>query len=326
MIRKLSVIILTYNADWNKLRATLQSILDQRFVDYEIVFADDGSRVKWNDRLEEVMAGRPSIPWRFADSPENVGTVKNAYNALNAARGEYAKLISPGDCLYDPDVLGKWIAFMEQTGAKVSFGKVVYYSADPCIQLHPIMTQPNLPSLYDDPKLRPVLFVDYLVNMDYILGASVLVKRDVMLEYLAPLVGHVVYEEDSFMRLMVYAGEPLHWFPELAVWYEFGVGISTGNNDTWLKRLNMDDVNGDRRLREVLGTPCALARRFNVWLSLMPKPGLWRKIVKLALFPWLLKLKRIRKKERRYAPTDVPTDYLATLLGLHEEASDETCK
>ena len=47
---RVSIIVVTYNAKWEKLKLTINSILLQSGIDYVIIFADDGSAFKLNEK------------------------------------------------------------------------------------------------------------------------------------------------------------------------------------------------------------------------------------------------------------------------------------
>ena len=76
----ISIIIVTYNSKWFELKATIKSVLMQKGINYEIIFADDGSKIKWNEKIREYVKG--DYNYCFADSNINVGTVSNIINAL----------------------------------------------------------------------------------------------------------------------------------------------------------------------------------------------------------------------------------------------------
>ena len=52
---EVSIIVATYNADWQKLMMTINSIIIQSGVKFEIIFADDGSKIKWNDKIRRYL-------------------------------------------------------------------------------------------------------------------------------------------------------------------------------------------------------------------------------------------------------------------------------
>ena len=53
----ISIIIVTYNSKWFELKATIKSVLMQKGINYEIIFADDGSKIKWNEKIREYVKG-----------------------------------------------------------------------------------------------------------------------------------------------------------------------------------------------------------------------------------------------------------------------------
>ena len=50
----ISIIIVTYNSKWFELKATIKSVLMQKGINYEIIFADDGSKIKWNRKNKRI--------------------------------------------------------------------------------------------------------------------------------------------------------------------------------------------------------------------------------------------------------------------------------
>ena len=51
---QVSVILLSYNPDVNKLTRTIYGILEQREIDYEIIVSDDGSSDKMFKEIERI--------------------------------------------------------------------------------------------------------------------------------------------------------------------------------------------------------------------------------------------------------------------------------
>ena len=49
-----SVLLVTYNADWNKLKQTIESIIAQKDVSFELIIADDGSKIRWDEQIQEL--------------------------------------------------------------------------------------------------------------------------------------------------------------------------------------------------------------------------------------------------------------------------------
>ena len=100
-----TICVLTYNPDWIKFRSTLRSIICQRNVDFDIVVSDDGSEENYFDKAEEFLKENNFSDYRFIANKQNQGTVKNTISALQNVESKYVKLISPGDFLYNENVL-----------------------------------------------------------------------------------------------------------------------------------------------------------------------------------------------------------------------------
>ena len=127
IIYDLTVIVVTYNSSWEKLRRTLNSILYQKKVKIELIIADDGSKNNWFRETTEYIGN--SIKVLLLPSEQNMGTVKNIYRAALKASAPYIKTISPGDYFYSEYTVYKWLKYIVFNNSKVSFGRAVYYSS-----------------------------------------------------------------------------------------------------------------------------------------------------------------------------------------------------
>ena len=52
-MKEVSVVLVTYNTKWEKTRRTLESILMQKKIDFEIVISDDGSEITNYEKIIE---------------------------------------------------------------------------------------------------------------------------------------------------------------------------------------------------------------------------------------------------------------------------------
>lgn len=240
-----TVCVLTYNPDWTRLRNTLRSIICQKNIDFDIVIADDGSKVDCFDKVDSYFCEKGFRSYQFIKNIENQGTVKNAISALQHTNAKYVKMISPGDFLYDENVLAEFVAFAEKNPAAAYFGNAVYYSVD----------EKNGIKIYDDkrnPKdLTPWIEQNYqkirrnyILRTDYILGAALLCNRDVFYEYVKRLDGVVRYLEDFSIVWMIAAQKRVLYIDRILVFYEYGSGISTNTAEIWASRLNEDNEKG----------------------------------------------------------------------------------
>ena len=100
-----SVIVACYNPDIVKLKKTINSILNQVGVSYEIIIADDGSEFEYKSEIEKWFKENQVKNYKLSFLPENQGTIKNIYFALSYCSGEYVKTISPGDLLISEHII-----------------------------------------------------------------------------------------------------------------------------------------------------------------------------------------------------------------------------
>ena len=280
---KVSIVVVTYNSDWEKLRLTINSILIQKNINYEIIFCDDGSKVKHNEKICEYLKNK--CIYHFSDSNKNVGTVKNILNGVKKSVGKYIKVISPGDCFYDEFSLCEWTMNAENNNTILSFCNSIYYkNVGEKFEILYTNSSPRNIYLYDkgnDDKI----FVDYLLANDSILGASVLVKKDVFIEYLIEISDKVIYAEDYAIRIMLYDGIKINRFNRTCLWYEYGEGISTANNKKWnvLLKNDFNEANNLILDREPLNRK--INKKYRYLLIKYKKNHPFYKILKVLLFP-----------------------------------------
>ncbi len=237
---EISVIILTYNPDLDKLIKTLETILIQKDVDLEIIVADDGSKINRFIEVELYFEKKNFKHYHLISNKENKGTVYNLYSALQEAKGNYVKTISPGDMLCKERVLRNWIDFMVLKKYEWSFSEAIYYylnekkSVVVSVKARPRNVKPYLHNN------RDICRWNYVVLEDIALGAAVLGKRELQLEYCERLLDNVIYAEDNMWRLLMFDGIVGGYFPEYSVMYEYGEGISTSKDGVWEVRLKRD--------------------------------------------------------------------------------------
>lgn len=126
---RVSVLMGVYNAE-RYLREAVDSLLEQSFVDYEIVAVDDGS----TDRSAELLAGYDDPRLRIVRNEENLGLPRTLNVALAAARGRLIARLDADD-LAEPrrlerqvaemadrpeiDVLGTWTTEIDEHGEEI---------------------------------------------------------------------------------------------------------------------------------------------------------------------------------------------------------------
>ena len=241
---KVSVIMAIYNPAWDKCLLTLDSILGQESIDLELIITDDGSDSNLFDRFELYFQQHGFNNYHLIGHKANQGTVKNYYDGLINASGEYVKLISPGDALFNETTLYEWSKFLSESGKLWSFGNSVFYSNK--IDSRLIVKQPAFPMMidcyysHDDDACR----WNYVVLEDYASGAALLCDRLLMHDYLSRFINIMKYTEDIIHVAMMYDGITPAFFDRNVIFYEFGEGVST-SNDSWIRRIRTDQRNAE---------------------------------------------------------------------------------
>jgi glycosyltransferase involved in cell wall biosynthesis len=93
MLPLVSVIMPTFNR-MNYLPAAIDSVFQQRFLDWELIIADDGSDRETRDYLRSLQ-GRPNVKVLWLPHTGNPAAVRNA--ALREATGEYVAFLDSDD-------------------------------------------------------------------------------------------------------------------------------------------------------------------------------------------------------------------------------------
>ena len=101
---QVSICLLTYNRA-DRLRKTLESILNQSFPDFELIIADDCS----TDATEEICLqyARMDKRIKYIRNLANLGMPGNLNAALQTASGKYLANLHDGD-IYHKDLIARW--------------------------------------------------------------------------------------------------------------------------------------------------------------------------------------------------------------------------
>ena len=113
---KLSIIVPVYNAE-KYLRPCLDSLIDQKLDDYEIIAINDGSRDSSESILKEYEVRYPDR-FRFL-TVENGGQGRARNLGLSLARGEYLGFVDSDD-IVERDMYKKLLTAAEQEGASLA--------------------------------------------------------------------------------------------------------------------------------------------------------------------------------------------------------------
>lgn len=277
-----SVVVVQYNSSWEKVKRTLNSIINQRECHYEIIVADDGSKSTGFDKIREFFKQNDFLNYQLIDNKENMGTVKNVISGIKVATGKYVRVIAPGDMLYSNVTLRKIVDFMNENQAKEMFGKMAFFNEEDgkiefISQQAPCNFRP-----YRSKDLKSIK-KHLLVLGDNISGASYTWERNYYLECLMRIEGKVTYLEDCVNAYTIYDGHEIYFMDEFVTWYEYGTGISTSKSNKWTRIIEKDWILFlERMLERYPGD--SYIRKARLYYKISYKGTLLSKIIKNLLF------------------------------------------
>lgn len=246
-----SVLVLNYRTDFQKLLFTLDSVISQKGISIEVVITDDGSEDNLFNAIIKYLDDKSFADYSLIYHENNHGTVRNCYDALKQCKGRFIKFISAGDALCEQYTLSKWICDFTKSGKAWSFGDAIHYKINeeklPVIMA--MKAQPQVVKCYIEDDLDECIW-RYLILNDMVLGATVICDRNTILQYIKDYIDRVIFAEDMIYRKMIFKGLGAYYYPYSVVFYENGTGISTSNEEIWNKRISDDKETVDRSIME----------------------------------------------------------------------------
>lgn len=237
----ITVLVVVYNADFERIRFTLDSCINQCGVSMQIIIVDDGSADNHETELVDYFKCHEFNNYRLVLNDTNMGTVGNMMSGMMLVEGKYIKDISPGDRLISETVLSKWVDYNEKNCCDWSFSDIINYQRigeEDIFISCPAHPQNIKPYLNADKKLCRW---NYVVGGDICVGAAMLCRTETFKKYLKIVsdIG-VVYAEDNMWRIMMFEGAVGKYYPFETILYEYGTGVSTSNDTSWLTKLKND--------------------------------------------------------------------------------------
>lgn len=242
----ITIIVMTYNSELEKLKETLASIIQQKGVSYNIIVADDGSSNFDKSAVELFFEEQNFNMYSIIQNEANIGTVENVRNAIKYVKSHYVKLISPGDFFYCKTSLKDILVYMKKNDCSVAFGRSLFYTYNGAITLLNKFAPYNI--LYYKYREKRLLSKDnnnilkyYIKYLDLISGASTIAETKIVVEYLDKIHKKVHLAEDMILMLMVADGIRIGFFNEAFIYYEYGTGVST-NKKIGKENIVFEDV------------------------------------------------------------------------------------
>ena len=122
---KYSIIICGYNIE-NYIGSSIESVLCQDFLDYEIIVINDGS----TDNTYEIIKKYESERVRIINNDENKGLGASRNIGVELARGDFILYLDGDDTMYDNNTLYKINEIIERDNADITFFGVQYVGGD----------------------------------------------------------------------------------------------------------------------------------------------------------------------------------------------------
>lgn len=233
-----SILILTYEPNADKLIKTLNSVIKQKGIRTEIIISDDGSHCFPDEEVRRYISGHDAAI-KVIKNEINLGTVKNCLNAVSSCEGKYVFATSPGDYLYDVNTLSCFFGFAEKNNEKIVFGDAVNYRIEGGRIVFENNMMPLRPKIYEWNNTL-IQQTEFFFGKG-VLGASFFRERETFLKYLKKAANDIKYSEDTATTAYFLAdGNTVSHYGRKIVWYEYGSGISTKKSRRWKEILDAE--------------------------------------------------------------------------------------
>lgn len=223
----LTILVAQYRPDPAALRRTLASLVMQDTRAFGVILADDGSPEPCFEQSRAYLAAGGITEVQTSPMAENGGTVRNVLCAAQKVRTRWVLTLSPGDYLYDAGTVSWWLERLQADAPRVAFARQAYYTPQPAPAPAPGETPfdrtPYDPARYDAAAVKRNL----LLYDDGVSGCGMVYERDLLVQALQTMAGHVRLAEDFSVRLFAVQGVRIRRYDRVAVWYEYGGGVST---------------------------------------------------------------------------------------------------
>jgi len=285
-----SVYVCLYNSDWDKLKRTLLSILHQKRIRFEIVISDDGSKDNLFDKIRGLFERADFTDYVLLPSKINQGTVVNIHRAVGHCRGRFVRGVSDGEMMPSDTILSECYQKCIHDKNRILFGNAIYCNFGNPIKVLEVRGNPR--NLWQYKRgLKKVIREDYLLNSDFICGASFFAEKELFYRYLNEIVGKVKYAEDNSYRMMMYDEIDFTYYNKNIIFYEYGTGISTSGSKVWSKRLS-DDIYATNDLMFKRDAKTSFQKKYQTYLRILRRRDRKKTaLYKYCNFLWSLPLK-----------------------------------
>ncbi|MFW6389939.1 MAG: glycosyltransferase family 2 protein [Halanaerobiales bacterium] len=121
-----SIITPVYNSE-RYISETIESVLGQTYINWELIIVDDNSKDKSVDKINNYIGDKNKI--KLIELNKNMGSAIARNKGIKLASGKYIAFLDSDD-LWHPKKLERQIAFMEENNYVFSFTKYQYITEE----------------------------------------------------------------------------------------------------------------------------------------------------------------------------------------------------
>lgn len=230
----ITLIIPIYNCNEDELSITLNSILKQKNIKYEIIFADDHSNHSYEAFINEFLVNT-NIDYYYNRTEKNLGTVNNLLEGLKYAHSDFIKPLGAGDYFANDNAL----QYAVENKNDIVFMPPIGYIQENKKKFRTFFTNP----INENPfirKNRNSILKELLIFGDHLSGVGLFYKKYILEKYLNIIKENIKYVEDFIPILAILEGYSISYLSNKEIYYLIGTGISTDKKSDSRKRIKKD--------------------------------------------------------------------------------------
>lgn len=230
---KFSVIIISYN-NLNYIFDCLDSVLSQKYDNFEIIVSDDSS-VNYDESslVDYIMQNKEDNLSKVIvyTNETNMGTVRNINKAIGFCSGEYIKIIACDDALFDVNVLSKASIVLEKSHFGIISSNVYKCnSADLAI-----VEEYKNSFIKKSSKKSSLFFLKANCKRNRIIAPSIFFKKTFFIKYGLFDEDCILIEDWSKWLQLFIEGAIIEYFDFNSVKYRFDVGVGRSTNKVLIR-------------------------------------------------------------------------------------------
>jgi len=181
-----SIIMPSYNTE-KYIAESIQSVINQTYVDWELIIVDDCS----TDNTDAVVAAFKDERIIYLKNEKNSGAAVSRNRALREAKGQWIAFLDSDD-LWHPEKLEKQLKFMKDNGYKFSYtdyrirwddeGMDLYIYTGPAVvnrkKMYRYCYFSTITVMYDARAIGLIQIADVKKNNDYAMWLKIIQKAD----------------------------------------------------------------------------------------------------------------------------------------------------